>query len=410
MRILAMVVGVLWAVMPAWAAVSLPTDGYYRPGRYMPVVVEPNGAEVVVSGPGVLTTRVAPGGGRVLVPVLVTGPLVGRLEAAGDIIEPGLLRPLEPGERLVAARSGEGRALFDESTRLVHVPVERLLSMPAPAAAWTVLDGVVLEQAEYAALPAATIDVLAAAGCAIAVRASAPPDARPWQSGGEWQVLRPAIAGPTRTAVGGALGEGAYAPTYAWQAGWSGPMRRNLLMVGMAIAAAAVSASAMRRHTMTCVLGVALLACGGVGAWWSRTAFVFSTSGRVIVLPAADRAGGDVQQDVWAYQTAQRDAEAAYLWRELTWPMFASERHREGLGMELRCAADGSPRAFAYRLPTSQVVAFLSRSRGDKPGHIGREARSPMVELVRHVYRGGYRVIDKGRGGAHELGYVVIQP
>lgn len=426
MRIVAILLLALTSAAGAEVVMSLPGGGAYHAGRYMAVELSGavEGDEVIIEGDGVLTTRVArPAGreGRVVVPLLVTGPQVSGLRVRDGAAYSGRLRAMAEGEWLVATRGEVPEGIIDaagggrgaagtagvpvERMAIERVTVEALLAQPHPAEAWTGLDAVVLEGAEYATLPERTIDVLTAAGCVVAVRADGPPDERWWVAHGAWQVLPQRVVGPR----GVVMNEAAYVPMQAWLPGWSGAMRRQLWMAGLAVGAVGVLASLWRRWAIVGVGMVAAVGIVGVMVWQAVTPPVFEAGGRVFV---HDPGEGAVQQDVWAYQTAARETAGAYRVRGLTWPAFAGRLHATQVGMELRCAVDGTPLGWSYRLKRGGAVAFVSRGwvTDSEPGSAVHEAgrSSAMRSLVGRIYRDA-TLLGGAAGSASNLGRVHMQ-
>src|SRR5690348_16989009 len=97
------------------ADVSLPLEGHYRPGRFLPVRVTHAGpGEVLISAPGCVATMIQnSGAGEVVAPFLATVDSPTALQVTGAA--PVELKPLGDAQRLVAtadADSGAARSVF----------------------------------------------------------------------------------------------------------------------------------------------------------------------------------------------------------------------------------------------------------------------------------------------------------
>src|SRR5579859_2103184 len=147
--------------------VSLPLEGHYRPGKFLPIrIAHAAGAEVQISAPGCLTTVIGnPGEGEIMAPFLAVSDSVALqvLNAA-----PLGLKPLGEGQRLVVTADADGavaREMF-VGDELIIVPLDMNRPLLEPVSAWTGVDAVVLSPPARARLSDRQIPILLAGGVA----------------------------------------------------------------------------------------------------------------------------------------------------------------------------------------------------------------------------------------------------
>jgi len=390
-RIVLLALGVAWAASSAaQVSVSLPLNGYYRPGKYMPVRVSaafadaPAGDAITLSGNGIVPTVLPLSGGRAeaVVPVLALTPTAGPLLWARGNSSPQpagrALRPIDEGERLVGVASGEPpplEAMFPEQAA-VSVALDRHRPLPGAAEAWGSLDEVCLDELP-AGLP---IGELLAGGMAVAVRSSRAPDSRwRWRRDGDWWTLRPQLLGP-RTC----LTEAAYLPTYSWAAGRPAWFRRQVVAFAVLFCIAILAALLWRSRWSLAVIALACAASAAGVTWWSRRQSpLLRQGGSILVISPSMQ-----QQDRWTYLTTPSPTNAVLPVEGVTWPVLAGAHQAQELHLSLRCAPDGGPDHLAVELAADHRVAFLSRNvsptaRKEIPAN---QAASPLAALVRNVY------------------------
>jgi hypothetical protein len=340
--------------------VRLPTDGYVRPGRYFPVEVRTDAA-VTLAADGCLPCDVA-ATGRVTVPMLAVttpGPLLG-----GGAAIP--LRVPADDERLVGTLGDVPAGLFPAG-RVIPVRLDPADPLPGPAAAWEVLDAVVLDAPAMAAVDDVRRSVLLAGGVTLAVVADAVPDDRwPWRRRGTAWVLAYAPAGPT-----GVVDGDAYAPTEMWTPGWSATVREETVVAGVLVCLASLAIVASRRTGVPPVRSATARAgrpCDGNRVVLLAVAVPLAAAGGVILwrsmLDRVARGGGDVtvtgdgwsQRDAWVYDRARSPADVDVPWAGWTHPMFASTSN----GARVTVSADGRL-AFHVHLGRGAAMAFLRR-------------------------------------------------
>lgn len=377
---------------------SLPLEGHYREGRYMPVQIHASdmtGNAVVVKADGALPTHVQLDAGKCdgVAPLLaVRAPIENpRWEtggAGGAVAAP--LKPLGDDERLVgffaepAAATVLARELFPGKT-VVPVALDPARKPLSPAIAYAALDLAVLDDAAARQVTESQLSVLLSGGTTVAIRSDARPGgAWPWQRRGDAWVLRSQVIGPVTV-----VESGAYLPTYGWARGWPARVRQQAALGAIAFVIVALAASLWRgRGAALLVIGCSLLATGAAALWAARQSPVQSASGTVII--DAGPTAFVVQSDAWRYASALRPATASLGIDALDWPMFESARQFRESDARLVCGNDGSPIAFDVHLEVNHTLAVLSRSvrPGGLPPRLDTPVTSPMKPLADQLYPG----------------------
>lgn len=383
-------IGVLLQGAGARGAVSsLPLEGYYRPGRYMPVRVEGDGPGVEVGGRGVVPTVVHGGAGPVVVPVLMVGHFISSLERRP-------LHRLRSDQRLIGTVLGDASshpAWFEDQDRIV-LPIEAGMLLGSSAVAWGTLDGLILDRATYERLGDQRIGLLLGAGTALAVRSARRPDSHwPWQAdaAGYWQLQSVAGSLPS-----GQINEAAYRPTFNWAGDWPGDFlwQVGILAAGWAVLVLLTGLAPGRRRLV--IIGTAaFLAMAGIRTW-RRTAPYLQLNGMIV------REDGPLSiQDHWFYQTTPQARSAAFAFQDLTWPVFASMDQMNSCHIRLLCDATGHPVGFVYHLPAKARLAFVGRRiESTTPRNLAEPSTAtPLEAMARRLYTGqGVQVVGQISG------------
>src|SRR5579864_6347742 len=230
--------------------VSLPLEGYYRVGRYMPVRVATTqpGAFTLQAG-GTMPTQIAlPAGGDAIVPWLAVSESAGQADwSIAGAVNQSIdlpLRALRDDERLVATASQDpsAAATLFPGMKIVAVPLDLSRPLLQPAQAWECLDAVVLSEGAAARVTEPQRQLLLAAGVALVIHCPQRPDSRwPWQHRGDCWILKLPSGGPSAI-----VEPAAYGPTYEWERGWPAPFRRAVLLAGLLFCILAAAAMLWR--------------------------------------------------------------------------------------------------------------------------------------------------------------------
>lgn len=352
---------VLVLMQPTQAAisVSLPTEGHYRPGRYMPVRVEGATRQdtITLQGGGAIPTEIPHlESADLIVPWLIVGDQISdaRWQLGEGAAQHLALQPLASDERLVGFAGTQQeltQLLFPGKTIIpVQLDESRLLE---PAEAWECLDAVVLSASAAARLDEAHRAALLAGGTIIAVHSDDAPDTRwPWKRQGGYWILRYAPAGPQPM-----VEPDAYMPTYSWDRGWPAAFRRSLVFAAVLFCILSLGTLLWRsRWTSLAFVAVSALFLGGLAIWSARQSAFLQLSLAVRV-----DAGPISQFDLWTWQSPVRGAESSFAVSGNTHPFVATLRQIEQDHLRLVCRPDGRPDHFTCHLEPMQSLAFLSR-------------------------------------------------
>ncbi len=352
--------------------VSLPLEGHYRPGRYMPVIVySSDTSDVTLSAEGAIPTVVegpTPSGGRI-VPILMLSSAANEIRwstgaAAGTAPTP--LRALTARERLVGVERADmlaPGALFGSAVVLkIVLPDEPLSGAPA---VWEALDAALLERDTLGRL--AWVRDLSAGGTILGYRLNgsvegsgdAAADRAGWEAMDGWSILRPGIAGPATAGYS----EAAYRPTWGWEPGRPEAYRhRVLLAAGVFVLLSCAALLPARPRARIAALGILVVLSLIVVFIWRRSGpSLAEARGEVIV-----RSGDAWQEDRWLYQQAIEPTDWMLRWDGMTRPVLLGRRHHETIGLTLWSDRDGGL-SYRYHLPPGGVMAFMSRRWREAP-------------------------------------------
>jgi hypothetical protein len=353
------------------AAVSLPLQGYFRSGRYMPVRVDPSTTRVAADGvlPTVIESR-----SDSVVPVLVVG-------SPGSLNADLPLHSLADDERLVAFGGDTqslARSLFPWE-KIVAIAVNSSDPLPGPGASWEALDAIILDSPAMARLDDAQRSVFLAAGTILAVAGDGVPDSRwPWKRRNSLWVLQCQPVGP----VGEVLDRGVFSPTYAWAPGSSAVLRRQIFVAGALLGIAVVGIAMWRSKAAVGAIVFLAIIASGATIWWRDH------------LGIVDQAGGDIivvsdsllQRDSWLYERGRGGGVRRIDWSGSTHPVLASIAQIQSTQMCIVVSATGNP-AFEYHAMAGETASFLRRD--VRPGTaeaVNGSNASPMRELARDIY------------------------
>ena len=376
--------------LPAAAVeVGVPLEGYYRPGKYMPLrIAAPPGAagELSIEAAGAITTAVAleDGAAGVVVPFLPVDALRQvrwRLGAGAWTVLTANWRPLGPDDRLVGFATVDmdlARELFP-GAEVIPIRLDPARPLPESLTAWETLDLLVLDNPSL--VDDAMLGQLLGGQVSVAVRSDIPPDVRwPWRRVGHYWVVSHEVAGPKRAAE--------YPPALAavqgWRADWPAAFRWRIVLYAVGFGVLAMGVALLRwRWTSAVMVALSAVTLGALGLWWSGRSPVVQRGGQVLV--AGERLA---QLDTWIYRSTARSAADRVAFSTLMRPFFEIPEQNAYMRMTLRCDGDGWPVAFEYRLPTSLKAAFVSRELAPRRGQMDPEAAdgSPLVRLAQRVY------------------------
>jgi hypothetical protein len=391
------------SICSAQPSVTLPLEGWYRVGRYMPARLgrTENAASTpisTISATGAVPTEFEfRGNASTIVPLLIYSAEAGQLAIDQSPFTNTPLRALASHQQLVAVAGGgdrlSGKLFPGELIVIIHV--DPLDPLPGPALAWQTLDALIIDGPWPGSFDIHKLPGLLAGGTEVAVRSpDRPNDALPWEAiDGGW-VLRPPIVGP----LGCDGSDEAYVPVMAWHPDLTAPERHRVVLFGVLFSLAALACFLLpRRSSLPVLIVVTFGAMIGI-VWWQ------------VASASTDRAGGDVivehnrmtQLDHWQFVTSRGTASAQFDCIDATWPIFADAQQAPRLGLSLYWSGDGG--RFRFSLPRDGKLAFVSRvlqpyapvSTTAVPSSI----ETPMTALVRALYSRGRGQIDVEPGAA----------
>jgi hypothetical protein len=386
------------------ASITLPLEGYCKPGRYFPIQIDgPDAAHpTTLTADNGLPCDIDPATtGKTIAPMLMTGS-PHKLSWADQSIA---LRMPGENERLIAGSSDDltvAESLFP-GKRLIPIQLDSSNPLPGPPVAWETLDAVLLDGLQFSRIDDAKRSALLSGGVMLISTGDTPPDHRwPWRKAGSVWVLSANIVGP----IGEAINENIYAPTYTWIPGYSAAVRGQVMAV--AILLVLLTAGLMlrpNRITITTAIALSIFTTAGI-IYWRHS------------LGSADRAGGDIiianagllQRDAVVYERAKVDSIQTIPWTGWTHPLFASQTGLNRAAMRLHISSNNEL-AFTYQTTIGHTIAFIRRDVQPGPAPVVTSSHdSPMQEAARAEYlSAGCKIIGEIPGIANRWPGVVIQ-
>ena len=343
--------------------VSLPTEGHYRPGRYLPVRIEhaAGHGSISLQARGTIPTDLpTPDSNDVMIPwLLVSETTTDAIWKSADGASHPFatpLRALGTDEKLVAfaGPAGDIGKLLFPGRAIIPIQLDESRPLLEPVEAWECLDAVVLSPSAIARVNPDRRAALLAAGTIIAVRTdgASPDGVWPWKRQGAYWVLAFAPAGPASI-----VEPAAYEPTYGWERGWPVAFRRRILFIAVLFCLLSLGALLWRsRWTAPAFVAVAIIFIAAGTVWYHRQSPVLKLESafRIEVGPIS-------QFDLWTWQSPVRSADASFPIADLTHPYLATLRQLDQTRLRLVCHPDGQPDRFDFHLEPGQSLAMLSR-------------------------------------------------
>ena len=374
-------------VTRAGVTISFPLEGYYRPGRYMPVHLSATGNETItLRATGSVPTQVSAAANVDLIVPWLTLETVRNAHWSSSLSGDHLLdslKPLPDDQRLVGLVGDDGSAanLLFPNQKIIPVTLDASAPLLTPAAAWETLDGVLLDVAAAARLKPVQISTILAARTIIAVRSDTLPDKTwPWERRGPFWVLRHPPVGPTSP-----LTADAYTPTYDWQRGWPADFHRQVLLAAALFSILALGVTLYRSRFMLVALGgLCVIAVAGF-AWWYRR----QPANLTMIANVWVRDGSLTQRDTWRWESAVRPVDRSSLSPYLSHPVFVSTRQIEQTKARLLVSDAGGRWVYTYHVEPYTSLAFLTRGvwpSGSRPPL--DPSATPFPQFVQQLYLG----------------------
>jgi hypothetical protein len=398
---------VLLSAVPSYAAVeaTFPLQGFYRPGRYMPVQVRatiqnpPANSTLEISIDGAMPTRILLKSGQVdtYLPLLAAESMkdanwrarISGRESAGVFAQ--RFRPLGPEQRLVGFAAPidlSGIADLVDKKTIIPIQLDAANPLPGIPEAWETLDAIILESG--ARMEESTIEALLDAGVTIAVRSSSQPSDPRFdkQYGNYWAASRP-IAGP----VAGGENSMAFIPVDSWHASWPAAFRKRVVLYAVVFSVLVLGIALTRiRFAPLLIVSLSLIFTIGLWAWWQGRSAILQRSGTIRVL-----GNKLVQDDNWTYLASPSPSATQEAWSAGVHPFFESRYAQQILNLALICTEDGLPQFFDFKLSPGIKIGFLSRSFLPPASATYQPVSKSLLELfAQKIYLGqGDRIVGE---------------
>jgi hypothetical protein len=410
----------LATVCPAAGAqdISLPLQGYYRPGRYMPVETpggrggDGGGGAITLESAGAIPTLIAPQAPPGVVPLLTLDDEPSTLHAGSQQLP---LHALAAEDALVASTGDATQlaaALLPGRT-IVSIRLDPGVLLSGVPVAWESLDALLLDADSMRRIDDARRSALLSAGVMLAAVGRAAPDsAWPWRTAsaapGLW-VLGHTPAGPTPCICG----SDGYLPTLGWNPTWPAPVRRTIAGAAVVLALLVVLAAAKvrQRWALPAVAALCIAATAGAAVYRRSLGPVYTAGGDILVADAAEQLA---QRDAWLYQRSHASGQDCIVpFTGPTHPLLTDPAQASAATLRLHVTSDGHLQ-FVYRTTAAGTLAFMRRDTTPLASHLRETpprtlADSPMAELARQVYlTPGVRVIGEAPGPAQRWPSIVL--
>jgi len=383
-------------------SLSLPLQGYFHPGRAMPVAWEiSHPASLEITADEAIRCRVESGNTRGIAAILTLdrdlGDIQWRTSGASPQRAQLALHPVEDSQYLVASETDDPALTHQLFPGRSIVPIVLDgAAVQGPAMAWEALDGLVLSPVSYARLSPDFCRGLLAGGVTLAVTGDAKPAGPwPWRKGaGLWMAA-------SQLPLPSIFNADVYAPIWGWSGGRSAGFRIRIVLLGALFCLAACGVGLWRSGWMPAGMllwcAVAML----MGFWINaRQSPVMSVSGAVrlagLPVPLAD---------VWFYQQSHRDCQFSVPVSGLVQP-FASDRRQLQIGqLALSCDAAGEPVKIEGSLRADSPLCLMSRGIDSAmdPGPLTKDVTSPLRLLARGTVYPEFRLNGEVVGSAREM-------
>ena len=336
----------LLVVVPALAQ-SLPLDGYYRPGEYMPVKLGATQQTRIVA-PQCVPTIVAASSQPQIVPFLTLSDAAVELKVGTQSF---LIRALKPNQRLIGLVDVEpaGIARVFPNHEIVTVKLERGDLQNAVGMSFDSLDVVVCSADTFMAIDAKTIDMLLDCGVTLAVRSSSPPDRRrTWETLEDFQLLRAMHPLPMNATPR----QDVYQPIQSWRPQRSAGARLLMVLIGSALAVTVLAFSLLpRRFAAVSIVSFCLVA--SLGIWMAtrqRRARTWVVTGEI---------QHQSQKDVFHYFASADTQHFEESLRVAGYPIPYSLSHAADLNLQLH--VDGERVSVSFDLNSTRRLCLLTR-------------------------------------------------
>jgi hypothetical protein len=392
--------------------VTLPLEGYFRPGRYMPVHLKAEmpgdpADELRVLADQSVWAFVASEGSRIdaVVPLM---PISAQVEqvSVNWTYHPGTevdlpLHPLGENQRLVGfAGGGIGASdalkiarQLDAQSQWLAEPLDSWQPVAGIAECWETVDLMIFDAPTFGRIEGSKVAALVGGGVTLLVQSPRPPDAVwPWKAAmAGWWMLRYVPAGPQSATYN----PQAYAAVSYFPGGLASSDRWRLVIYGVGIEAGMLLLVLIGRRRLGIFWAVAL---GGgfmgttvyLGSWQRPSRMV---QGSIEVV------GPDItQNDAWAFETSPNEGYSRLRWIDGLHLVLSAPDQWAGIGARLVCFANGKPDVLFFNLmPNHKVAVYARRCGPHGPAAMpAGDGNSPMHILAKDLYlKKGDRILGQ---------------
>jgi hypothetical protein len=373
----------------------LPLEGFYHPGRAMPVRWDAPlaGGSLALSATGAVTTRILS-----LAQPHGAFPWLAINSNITNVSNPHLppLHPLADDDLLIINTLPNDQAPTEifphRSLTTIHLTATELVPNPM---AWQTVDAIILDPQTFENFPSSLRNQFLAEGITLAVPGPTRPEINfSWQHQGNWWL---ASAGLNLPPI---ISPDVDAPTFGWTPGRSPEFRRRIFLFA----------------TIYCLL------IAGIALWPSRwmllaiiavtiaSSFFFALDNRR-QSPIARQSGtilidGPVQlQDSWLFQLSHRAADFRIPIAGSTQPIVSDPAQLNSLNLTLDCDPTGQPIALTGRLSPDKPLALMQRRIAQWATYhpSAPSITSPLRLLVTNSIYPGFTAVDQLNNSAPQV-------
>jgi hypothetical protein len=332
-------------------SLSLPLQGYYHPGRAMPVQWQSPaaGGAIQLSTPGAVTTRIdSIGNTRGIFPWLIIDSNVG--EVSDRTLPP--LRPLDDNDSLVVDTLDNDSVPNDlfPNHHIVTVHVDAA-DLASPPMAWQSVDAILLTSQTLQTLSSYNRIELFSYGIELEVQGDEPPEPHSgWIPNGHWWTLSSGLKLPPL------ISPDAYAPTEGWTPGRTPEFRRRIVLFASIYCLIVCGIGLWRsRWNLAAIFAASAVACI-LFAWDDRNeSHIFQQAGVI------ELTGQVPREDQWLYQVSHRPADFRLPADGNLQPVLSDRSQLDPLNLVWECDGNGEPISMTGRLSPDIPLATMHR-------------------------------------------------
>ena len=382
--------------------VSLPLQGYYHPGKYMPVQVSasPHSKDyrIELAAPGAITTYIRFEGGKLntIVPWM---PLDSRAQSlvcnvlpwTGEPPTSTPLKMLTDRQRIIGYAGVDAASAVVIATslfpgdELIPIPLSPSQPFQGNPACWDTLDAAILDSATATRAGETAFASLVAQGVTFAIRGDAGVPSIwpnwPWnQFPGNWRAIQYRPAGPTSAIYNDAI----YEQLSSFHTGWPPEVRRTAMLYAGVFAILFLLLALWRpRGTTAWAMLLSIFCIAAFTYLQDRFKPIQTAGGKIRVISP-----GITQDDDWSFHACHQRFVTFIRWTDTTRIMFGSSFALDKTGCRLECYPNGDPDFLFFVLSPEMKIALLSRRCGPREPSVkpNDEITSPLASLAKTLY------------------------